>query len=313
MTCVAIHDPRQENAREVAARFQIPQVYADPAELLRQEKPDFVDIISDAASHVPLVELAAAHGIPVICQKPLAPSLAEAAALVRVCRAAGVPLLVHENWRWQAQIRGLATTLRTATLGRPWRAHINYWSSFPFHEFQPALMQLRPFILADMGAHILDTMRFLFGEAASVYVRGHSVRPGIRGEDAVSGLFEMRNGMTIYVNLSYASRVPGERFPETFITVEGQDASVALQAGYEVKVTTRQGVDSTRFPPSSYGWADSRFGPVHPSIVATHQNLVGALMGDGPAETTGEDNLATLALVFGCVESMETGQIVRFP
>ncbi len=312
VVCVALHDPRDERAREVASAYQIPKVYSDPAELLKREKPDFVDIISNAASHVRLAELAVAHGVPVICQKPLAPSLAEAEELVRECHAAGVPLLVHENWRWQRQIRALAAALHTAPIGRPWRAHINYWSSFPFHEFQPALKDLRPFILVDMGTHILDTMRFLFGEAESVYARGHSITPGIRGEDAISALFQMRNGMTVYVNLSYASRVPGERFPETYITVEGQDASVALQADYRVAVTTKTRSEITRHPPQFHSWADPRFGPVHSSIVATHRNLLLGLRGECPAETTGEDNLATLRLVFGSIESIESGQIVRF-
>ena len=51
------------------------------------------------------VRLAADRRLPVICQKPLAPTLEEAERMVAACREAGVPLLVHENWRWQAPIR----------------------------------------------------------------------------------------------------------------------------------------------------------------------------------------------------------------
>src|SRR5206468_6122805 len=65
----------------------------------------FLDIITDALSHGRFVRMAAERGIPVICQKPMAPSLAEAEEMVRLCRENGVPFYIHENWRWQKQIR----------------------------------------------------------------------------------------------------------------------------------------------------------------------------------------------------------------
>ena len=49
--------------------------------------------------------MAAERGLPVICQKPMTPTLAEAEAMLADCRAAGVPLFIHENWRWQPWYR----------------------------------------------------------------------------------------------------------------------------------------------------------------------------------------------------------------
>jgi D-apiose dehydrogenase len=70
--------------------------------MLAAEKLDFVDIITTVESHRPLVELAAGHGLPVICQKPFALDMADARAMVEACERAGVPLMVHENFRWQS-------------------------------------------------------------------------------------------------------------------------------------------------------------------------------------------------------------------
>ena len=50
---------------------------------------------------------------------------------------------------------------------------------------------------------------------------------------------------------------------------------------------------------------------VHASIVPCHANLLAALQGGKPAETTAEDNLRTLALVFAAYESARTGQVVE--
>src|SRR5688572_27083012 len=89
MECVAIYNRTLAKAEALAKKFAVPRTYGDPEELLRREKPDFVDIITDIDSHSALVHLAAKHKVPVICQKPLAPTLAEAEEMVAVCRKAG--------------------------------------------------------------------------------------------------------------------------------------------------------------------------------------------------------------------------------
>ncbi len=308
---MAIYNRTRAKAEAVASRFGIPRVYDNAEELMAHEAVDFVDVVTDVTTHAPLVKLAAAHRRPVICQKPLAPTLAAAEEMVRTCAQAGVPLFVHENWRWQKPIRALGETLRQAPIGRVWRAHINYWSSFPFYEFQPFLKELEQFILTDIGTHILDTMRFLFGEAETVYARAHRVTPGVKGEDAVSALFGLRNGMTVYANMSYASRVHGEHFPETFITVEGEDGSVSLEADHTIHVVTKGATRTTRHPPPCYPWADPRFALPHASIVDANAHFAAAFRTNSRVETTGEDNLRTLQLVFACYESIRTGGVVR--
>ena len=79
--------------------------------MLRRETPDVVDIISAPDAHEEHVLLAASLGVPVICQKPMAPTLAAAERMVAACRYARVPFFVHENWRWQAPIRALKRVL----------------------------------------------------------------------------------------------------------------------------------------------------------------------------------------------------------
>ena len=98
--CVAVYNRTRSKAEAVARRFGIERVYDDAEELLSRERLDFVDVITDAGTHRRFVELAAARRLPVICQKPMAESLEDARAMESACREAGVPLLIHENWRW---------------------------------------------------------------------------------------------------------------------------------------------------------------------------------------------------------------------
>jgi len=309
--CVAVYNRTRSRAEWLAARFQIPRVYDDAEEMLRKEQLEFVDIVTGVETHAPFVELAARHRLPVICQKPMAVSLAEAERMVAVCREAGVPLYINENWRWQTPIRALKQVLDSGVIGTPFRARIDMISGFPVFANQPFLKELEEFILTDLGSHTLDTARFLFGEARSLYCTTQQVHTDIRGEDCATILLNMDSGMSVVVEMAYAeNHLERDRFPETAIFVEGNAGSAELALDHWIRVTTEEGTHIRRVPPPRYEWADPAYDVVHSSIVPCQANLLAALRGEGQAETSGEDNLKTVRLVFGCYESARTNQVV---
>ena len=309
-TCAAIYNRTREKAEALASRFGIPAVYDDAEALLAEVRPDFVDIITDPSTHRHFVELAARRGVAVVCQKPLAPTLAEAEAMARACAESGVPLIVHENWRWQRPIRELNRVLRSGAIGRPFRATITYCSSFPVFDNQPFLKDLDQFLLADVGVHILDAARFLFGEASRVYCQTERGHQGIQGEDVAT--LVMRIGeLTCPCELSYASRLERERFPETYVLVEGDAGSVELAPDYWIRVTTADGTHARRCPPPAYTWADPAYSLIHSSIVACNGDVLRALRTGGRAETDASDNLKTLRLVFAAYESAASGRAIE--
>ena len=295
--CVALCNRTRSKAEALAKEFAISAVYDDAEEMLRRERPDFVDIITDVSSHSRFVHLAATLRVPVICQKPLATSVVEAERMLTACRNAAVPLLVHENWRWQTPLRELKAALGSGVIGTVFRSRIDYNNNFPVFDNQPFLKELDQFILADMGTHILDVARFLFGEVSRVYCQTHRVRTDIRGEDAATVMMQMRGGATTVCNLSYSSRVEHNRFPETFVFVEGTLGSIELGPDFWLRVTTANGTHARRCPPPFYAWADPRYALVHASIVACHRDLLHALQTGGNPETKAADNLETLRLV----------------
>jgi predicted dehydrogenase len=309
--CVAVCDRDVSKARALASDFSIAAVYEDAGTLIKAEKPDFLDIITDPNTHLPLVKLAANYKIPVICQKPMAPTLAEAREMMNACRSAEVPFSIHENWRWQAPLRALKEVLASGVIGPVFRARIDYCNSFPVFDNQPFLKELEEFILSDMGSHIFDVARFLFGEASSLYCQTQRVHPHIKGEDAASVMLCMGSGTTVTCNLSYASRLEQDRFPETFLLVEGQLGSVELAPDYWLRVTTREGTRSRRCPPPFYPWADPRYALVHSSIVACHANLLQALQTGTAPETSADDNFKTLQLIHASYESARHSSVVQ--
>lgn len=306
---VALYNRTRGRAAALAAAFGIAAVYDDAEALLDAETLDAVDIITDVETHGQFVRLAAARGLTAICQKPLAPTLEEAEALLAVCRAASTRLIIHENWRWQTPLRELKHQLDGGTIGTPFRACLQFNSSFPVFANQPFLAELEQFILTDVGSHVLDVARFLFGNAQRLYCQTARVNPAIRGEDVATVILQ-QGGVTTTCELSYASRLEHERFPETYALIEGTEGSLELGPDYWIRRTTAEGTFARRVPPPRYTWADPAYDLVHSSIVPCHADILRDLQGGRPAETYGEDNINTVRLVFAAYESARTGQSV---
>jgi D-apiose dehydrogenase len=313
--CVAIYNRTLAKAEALAKEFGVTNIYDNPDELLDHEKVDFIDIITDVDTHNKFVTMAAERQLPVICQKPMAPSLVEASQMVTTCSQAGVPFYIHENWRWQSPLRALKAALDSGRIGTPFRARIHYCSSFPVFVNQPFLAELEQFILTDIGSHILDVARFLFGEASSLYCQTHHVhrdlkQQPVRGEDVATVIMTMGQGISVLCEMSYASRTEIENFPQTYVYVEGSEGYLELGPHYWLRETTADGTHSRRVPPPRYTWADPAYDLIHASIVDCNANLLHALQGKGKAETTGPDNLKTMQLVFGSYESAATGRVI---
>jgi len=309
--CVAICNRTRSRAEELAHSFNIPAVYTDPDQMLAREQVDCVDIISAVEAHEEHVRLAAGRGIPVICQKPMAPSLEAARRMVALCRKARVPFFIHENWRWQAPVRALKKALDGGAIGAPFRGAVTMITGFPVFTNQPFLREIDQFILADLGSHLLDASRFLFGEAESLSCLVSRVHPDIKGEDVATVMMKSSRGVTVVVSMAYAENALEEdRFPETFILVEGSKGSVRLAADFTIRLTTMEGTTVQRFPPPSYGWVEPRYALVQASMVPCITDLARAVRGEAAAETTAEDNLKTMELVFASYESALSGKTV---
>jgi D-apiose dehydrogenase len=310
--CVAICNRTKSRAEELAQSFGVPAVYDDPLELLDREKLDFIDIVTDVDTHSRFVQMASERRLPVICQKPMAPSLQEAQTMVAACHESSTLFFIHENFRWQTPMRAVKRFLDEGHIGMPFRARIDMISGFPVFKNQPALKELNQFILTDLGSHILDLARYFFGEAESLYGQTHQVHNDIQGEDVATVMLRMNGGRTtVLCEMAYAEN-PLERecFPETLLFIEGDRGSLELAPGFQIRLTTAKGTELHRFPPRMYDWCDPAYAVVQSSIVDCHRNLLDGLRGTSPAETTGEDNLRTMQLVFKSYMSAEQNEVV---
>ena len=309
---VAVCDRTLSKARKIADTFIVPKVYDDPEKLFINEKLNFVDIITDVDTHSYFVKMAVKYGIKyIICQKPMAPDFETAKEMVKACASAGSKLYIHENYRWQAPVRRFKQIVDSGVIGKPFKARVTFLSGFPVFDNQPFLRELDHFILTDMGSHVLDVVRYLFDECNELWCQTKAISPGIKGEDVAVIMMDMKNGMPVYTEMSYASIIEHDTFSTLNILVEGETGSVYLGPKFEIRTTTREGTNSEVVTFSSYSWADPDYIVNHESGIPVNRNILEDIQGKTKAENSGEDNLETVRLIWASYRSAETGEKIK--
>lgn len=301
---VAVCDKDLEKAKEAASRHGIPRYYQDARDLLEKEPLDFVDIISSVSAHAPLVLMAAKAGVHVICQKPMAEDYDTCQQIVKACEKAGVKFFIHENFRFQTPIRACKALMEEGFIGKPFKGRLTFCSGFPVFDNQPALAELERFILIDLGVHILDMARFLFGEVERIYCQTQKINPNIKGEDVANIFLTMKNGVNCFTEVSYASQLEEETFPQTLILVEGNEGSIRLDKDYKITLS-QKGKESKKIfaDPPHFHWEDPDYALAHSSMVACNRDILLDLLGEKQSENTGKENLKAIELVFLSYES----------
>lgn len=303
----ALCDRDEARRAETAARFGISRHYADAAEMLAAEDLDFVDIATTVAAHRPLVEMAAAAGLHAICQKPFAETMTDARAMVAAFDRTGKVLMVHENFRWQSPVRIAIEAVRAGAVGRPFFGRVSFRSGFDVFSGQPYLATDPRFIIQDLGIHILDIARALFGDVANLSATTRRINPRIRGEDVATILLEHAGGATSVVDCSYATRRQPETFPQTLLEIDGDAGTLRLEAGYRL-VIQKDGTEEIRdVSPPLLSWAERPWHNIQESVQTIQQHFVDCLRDGVQPETSGHDNLKTLELVEAAYRSAAEG------
>ncbi len=173
--------------------------YGDLTAMLDAVRPDLLDIATPPESHRALAAAAAGRGLPAICQKPLAPTIAEACEIVETAENAGVLLAVHENFRFQPWYREFGRQIAAGRLGDPHGITFRLrpgdgQGPAAYLDRQPYFQDMERFLIHETGIHFIDTFRFLMGEITAVYAELRRVNPAIAGEDAGIVTFNFANG-----------------------------------------------------------------------------------------------------------------------
>jgi predicted dehydrogenase len=283
--------------------------FSEWEQMLTDVRPDFIDICTPPDSHRDYVRRSADLGLPILCQKPFAPTYEDGEAMVRYCRERGVPLMVNDNWRWQAWYREIAGMIRRGLLGDVYTAYFamrpgDGWGDEPY-PLQPYFKEMERFLIAETGVHWIDTFRYLFGEIASLYCQTRTVNPVIRGEDLAIILFNFAGGMTAIFDANRTTYMEVVRSPTYgMLTLEGTMGKLRLLENGEILYTPRGGAERRHEYPIPPGWLGG-------GVAAALQHFVDGLLRGEEFETSGERYLPSFRAVFACYESARTNQVVK--
>ena len=297
---VALYNRTTEKARKAAEKYGNPKVYEDPEEMFQSEKLDFVDIIADIKVHEEYVLMAAKYKVPVICQKPMSFSYESCLKMYNACKKANIPFFIHENFRWQIPFRNLKKILDEDLIGQVTYAEISAENGgeATFKE-QPYCGELPHFIFMDMGPHIFDISRFLFGEPKAVYADGIKVYDYIAGENLLHAQLRYDNMICALTVNEYIVR---------YAFVEGKKGMVQinLDGSMNIKSKKETGIRPYKKPPYP-SWADHVMHYILPfevlNIIDCNKSFYEALINGTKPETDASDNLKSMRIVFTSIES----------
>jgi predicted dehydrogenase len=287
---LAVADSAPGKAREFAAKFGIARDHESVDAMLDEEKPDFVDIVTRPDTHLPLTRLAAQRGIHVICQKPMAPTMADSIAMCDACEAAGVRLLIHENWRWQPWYREAQRLIQSGAIG-PLR-HLSFdWRTGDGngpqpYAAQPYFREMPRLIIYESLVHILDTFRCLAGELEITSCATRRVNPVIAGEDWAELKVRFANGATGFIHGDrHTGPVPSPVAMGRML-IEGESSTLRITPEGFIELHDQR----REFTPTTLGYKGD-------SVFATQQHLIECLRSGLPAESEGRTYLRTATLV----------------
>jgi predicted dehydrogenase len=211
VTAIATSNP----VRAARARAQYPgvAVKADADELLADaDHFDALVVATPNRLHVPIARAALHRGLPVVVDKPLAPGAAEAQALVEDFAAAGVPLTVFHNRRWDGDFLTVRRAVESGQLGTVTRFESRYERFRP--EVRADAWRERPGtdgggLLLDLGSHLVDQALTLFGPPLRVYAEIDRRRAGAQVEDDVFVALEHAGGVRSHLWMSAVAPVGG--------------------------------------------------------------------------------------------------------
>lgn len=307
---VAICDRDPERLKICSEKFGISRTYTDAEEMLADGGFEFVDIATTPPSHRPLVERAAAAGLHVICQKPIAETMQDARAMVEAVNAAGKVMMVHENFRWQSAVQAALAVVRSGEIGEPFFCRFSFRSGYDVFSGQPYLAEGERFIIEDLGIHILDIARAFVGDVDLMSASTRRINPNIKGEDVATMMLQHSGGATSIVDCSYATKRQVDAFPQTAIEIDGSKGSLRLDVGYRLTVEIQSAV-ATDVAPPVLPWAEKPWHNIQESVQTIQQHFVDCLNAGTVPETSGADNLKTFALVEAAYQSAATGRSIK--
>jgi predicted dehydrogenase len=315
---VGFVDLNEDAARTRAEQYGWTQaiVSTDLDATLAATRPNIVFDCTVPEAHHDVTLAALAQGCHVLGEKPLADSLAHARRMVAAAHAAGRLYAVMQNRRYDANIRRLCAFLASGAIGRITTVHCDFLIGAHFGGFRD---RMRHVLVLDMAIHTFDAARLLTGHAhdtrsgdpVGVYCKEWNPIGSWYDHDASAvAIFDMTGDIVYTYRGSWCAEGLNTSW-ESAWRIIGTEGSVHWDggSGFEAQRVVERGgfrsiLEDVALPPYE---STAKTGG-HAGCI---RDFVRCIREGGAPETVCTDNIKSLAMVFGAIESAETGQYVN--
>ena len=281
---------------------------------------DLVVITTPNRYHMPLARAAIAAGIAVVVDKPMAATSREARAVVSDARLRNVPITAYHNRRWDGEMLTVQKLIAGGELGDVTRfeSRLDRWrpGAAPAVWREGAAPEDAGGILFDLGPHLIDQARMLFGPVVQLYAELDRRRPGVAVEDDAFIALKHANGVHSHLWASSVAAQPGAR-----MRVLGSKGAYTKQHADVQEAFLRAGnpADAPGFgedPPEQWGLlgAGADVQPVRTengNYRRFYELTVAWLRDGGPPPVNPDDAIAVLEMIESARMSAAQGRVIN--
>lgn len=292
-----IYDANPAKGEEWAEKLQT-RYFASANELLA-ESLDGAVICAENVNHRPLVEACAGRVKAILCEKPIATTLADAQAIIDICAKTDTKLQIAFPVRYSPAIRHLKDQLDTGSLGEIYSAKCTNHGSMPGGWFTDQKLAGGGAVI-DHTVHVIDVLRWLWGaEVTEVYAEiGDSLlHPGLGIDDAGLLSFQLSNGVYGTLDTSWSRPKSYPTWGDVKIEVLGDRGLVRVDAFAQHIAVSSDAAGKTQWA----GWGSN----ADAGLVA---DFVGMIRDDRQPSITGRDGLKALEVALAAYESARIGK-----
>jgi predicted dehydrogenase len=299
---IGLADDDEEQGGAFARAHGVP--YLGDRDALLGERPDSVVVTSANAHHRADVEALAGDGIGVLCEKPLATSVDDAVAIVRACRAGGVPLMTAFPMRFSPPLLSAAGDVRDGTIGRVCAvAAVNQGELPSRHRAWFADPELAGGgAVMDHTVHVIDLLRWILErEVTEVYAATNRILHADRAQVETGGLLLVHFGdVVVTIDCSWSRPDSYPTWGGLALEIVGERGVLDVDAFRQRFTLHGAGEPSARWV---YWGSDANAGML--------EAFVEAVRTGGAPPITGIDGLRAVEVVAAAYASAASGEPVR--
>ena len=317
---VALCDVDAHRMQAVADELGVTELYTDAETMFRKAGLDAVGIAVPNKFHAPLTISALKQGLHVLCEKPMAMTVAEARRMNEAAHKAGLNLMIDFSHRFTDAAAALRQQVEAGVVGDIYfgrtiwhrqRGIPGFGGWFGIQEMSGG----GP--LVDLGVHMIDLALWFMGYPDPVSVTGsiydkiavplaRKARKKFSVEDLACGMVKFANGATLVVETSWAVNQPGKDTICTTLCGDKGGLSYSHKAGggWEAELYTEEGEEGDLYT--------KRFDQRTESTPSPFHDFVDSILEHRAPLATGDHGLKVMKVVEGIYRSAKTGKEVRY-